>query len=91
MYLCQKNQIRNLSKGEYEILKLLTRLSKNVYNEMMYSLRNYYQINNTFLSYPDLCKMVKSSENYEKNTFASRTTSAEGSHEELEIVFSCFE
>lgn len=66
MYLCQKNQVRKCSKKTYRILRELTHLAKNVYNEMNYTIKMWYDINDTFLDYYDLCYMVKSSDNYAK-------------------------
>jgi len=66
MYLTQKNQVRHLRKEEYDLFRLLTRLAKNVYNEMNYALKNHYEVNGTFLTFYETCKMVKDSENYQK-------------------------
>ena len=42
MYLTVKNQLRNLPVKYFETLRLLCHLSKNLYNEALYSVRQYY-------------------------------------------------
>ncbi len=64
MYLVQKNHIRKRSKEEYQILKYLARLSKNLYNVTLWTLRQYYEKNGTYLNYPQAYHLVKDNENY---------------------------
>lgn len=64
MYLTIKNQLRRLSKNDYEILRLLCRLSKNLYNEALYSVRQYYFSEKKYLRYEDNYHYCKSSDNY---------------------------
>ncbi len=66
MYLCQKNQIRRLSRKQFDTLWYLTRLAKNVYNESNYTFKKWYEINDETLSYGDLCFIAKNSVNYQK-------------------------
>ena len=56
MYLTVKQQLKHLSKEEYLSLKELSHTAKNLYNQAVYNIRQYYfQKNNSLL---------KSSENY---------------------------
>jgi len=64
MYLTQKNHVRGLSKHEYVILRLLTRLSKNIFNVTNYTIRQYYKLNNKFLRYESAYHLVKTNVNY---------------------------
>jgi hypothetical protein len=42
MYTTQKNQIRNLTAKEFEALRMLCRLTKNLYNVGLYTVRQYF-------------------------------------------------
>jgi IS605 OrfB family transposase len=64
MYLTQKNHVRNLTKQEYLILRLLTKLSKNLFNVTNYTIRQYYELNNKFLRYESAYHLVKNNDNY---------------------------
>ncbi len=64
MYLTVKNQLRHLSVHEYETLKKLCRLSKNLYNEALYSVRQYYFTEHKYLRYESNYHICKESENY---------------------------
>lgn len=66
MYLVQKNHVRNLSKSEFENLRLCCRLSKNLYNVTLWTVRKYYEENNKFLKYEQAYHVVKENENYVK-------------------------
>ncbi|MGZ7208716.1 MAG: hypothetical protein ACXVHV_02430, partial [Methanobacterium sp.] len=63
MYLTQKNHIRS-DKRTYKILKNLTKLSKNLYNHTLYTVRQYYDLNNSFLQYESAYHLVKNNVNY---------------------------
>jgi len=63
MYLAQKNHIRT-DKRTYKILKILTHLSKNLYNFTLYTVRQYYFLNGTYLPYEQAYHLVKHNENY---------------------------
>jgi putative transposase len=65
MYLTQKNHVRGCTKQEYTILKLLCRLSKNLYNVTNYTIRQYYETNDNFLRYESAYHLVKMNENYD--------------------------
>lgn len=64
MYLTQKNQIRNLSKGEFAALKQLCRLSKNLYNVGLYTVRQYFFAERKHLQYESAYHYCKANENY---------------------------
>jgi len=64
MYLAQKNHIR-CDKKTYRILRILTRLSKNLYNHTLYTLRQYYFNNGKYLPYEQAYHLVKHNENYQ--------------------------
>lgn len=64
MYATQKNQIRGLSKREYHALRLLCRLSKNLYNVGLYNVRQYYIQERKHLRYESNYHYSKENENY---------------------------
>ena len=64
MYLTVRNQIRNLSAREYKALRTLCRLSKNLYNEALYSIRQFYFAEHQYLRYESNYHFCKDSENY---------------------------
>lgn len=64
MYLTQKNQIRGLSSQEFETLRVLCRLSKNLYNVGLYSIRQYFFQEKKFLRYESNYHYCKTNENY---------------------------
>ncbi len=64
MYLTQKNHIRT-DKKTYQMLKILTKLSKNLYNHTLYTVKQHYDLNNSFLKYESAYHIVKTNENYQ--------------------------
>ena len=64
MYLCIKQQLKNLSKEDYQNLKLLSRTAKNLYNEGLYNVRQYYFAEKEYLNYEKNYHLCKNSENY---------------------------
>ena len=64
MYATVKNQLRDLSAHDYEVLKKLCRLSKNLYNEALYHVRQHYFVERKYLHYESNYHMCKESENY---------------------------
>ena len=64
MYLTVKNQLKHLSVREYQILRTLCRLSKNLYNEALYSVRQYYFAERQYLRYENNYHVCKDSPNY---------------------------
>ena len=66
MYLTLKQQVKHLSKNEFRNLKYLSHIAKNLTNEAIYNIRQYYFQNKKYLSYNENYKMLKNSENYKK-------------------------
>ena len=64
MYLTVKNQLRHLSAREFETLRTLCRLSKNLYNEALCSIRQYFFAEREYLRYESNYHVCKDSQNY---------------------------
>ncbi|MEN9564871.1 MAG: hypothetical protein RLZZ69_67 [Cyanobacteriota bacterium] len=65
MYATQKNQLRQLSKQEFNALLALTRLSKNLFNVALYECRQYFFQERKRLTYESNYYICKSNENYQ--------------------------
>lgn len=63
MYLTIKQQPK-LSKSNYDILLELSRYAKNLFNEAVYSCRQYYFNEGKYLRYEESYHLLKSSDNY---------------------------
>lgn len=61
-----KCKLKNLNATEYEFLRELCRLSKNVYNESIYNIRQHYFSEGSYLRYEANFSQMKFSENYIK-------------------------
>ena len=66
MYLTLKQQVKHLSKKEFRNLKYLCHIAKNLTNQAIYNVRQYYFNEKKYLSYNENYKMLKNSENYKK-------------------------
>ena len=66
MYLTLKQQIKHLSKKEFRDLKYLSHIAKNLTNQAIYNVRQYYFNEKKYLSYNENYKILKNSENYKK-------------------------
>ena len=66
MYLTLKQQVKHLSKKEFRNLKYLSHIAKNLTNEAIYNIRQYYFNKKKYLSYNENYKMLKNRENYKK-------------------------
>ncbi len=64
MYLTMKQQVKQLSKEDYKNLKYLSHIAKNLVNQAIYNLRQYYFIEGKYLSYEKNYALLKTSENY---------------------------
>ena len=64
MYLTVKQQLKHLSKDEYEILRDLTHIAKNLTNEALYNVRQYFFNEGKYLNYMENYKLLKNSCNY---------------------------
>jgi len=65
MYLTQKNPVRELNKSEFLALKELCRLSKNLYNVGLYTVRQYFFQERKHLRYESNYHHCKVNENYQ--------------------------
>ncbi len=63
-YLTQSNQVKGLTKGEYEALCEMCRYAKNWYNVGLYSIHQYFFAEGRFLRYESNYQAVKDNENY---------------------------
>lgn len=61
-----RQNLRGLNKEEYEILREMSRLSKNLYNRHLYEVRQYFFDNSEYLNYYNTYDRIKEDENYEK-------------------------
>ncbi|MBE8951230.1 MAG: hypothetical protein SR3Q1_11680 [Quinella sp. 3Q1] len=65
MHFTVKDKVSNLSFNEYQTLKLLCHLSKNLFNEALYSVRQFYFAEKKYLRYEQNYHVCKDSKNYE--------------------------
>ena len=63
-YLCIKQQLKRLTKEEYLTLRELCHVAKNLYNEGLYSVRQYFFQTEQYLPYSKNYHLLKNSENY---------------------------
>ena len=66
MYLTVKQQTKHLSKEDYKSIKELCHIAKNLTNEAIYNVRQYYFTEDKFLKYEKNYTLLKSSPNYKK-------------------------
>ena len=66
MYLTVKQQVKQMSKGDYRTIKKLSHIAKNLTNEAIYNIRQYYFREKKYLSYKENNRLLKSSPNYKK-------------------------
>ena len=64
MYLTVKQQVKHLSKEDYLIIKELCHTAKNLANEVIYNVRQYYFTEGEFLKYEKNYTLLKNSPNY---------------------------
>ena len=60
-----QQNLRGLSADEYEVLRSLSHLSKNLYNKTLYEVRQHYFDNGEYLNYYDAYDQLKTNWNYE--------------------------
>lgn len=65
MYLTLRNQVRELNKSEFLALRELCRLSKNLYNVGLYTVRQYFFEERKHLRYESNYHQCKVNENYQ--------------------------
>ena len=64
MYLTVKQQVKHLSKEEYLTIRELCHVAKNLTNEAIYNVRQYYFTEREFLKYEKNYTLLKNSLNY---------------------------
>mgnify|MGYP002762687551 CR=1 FL=1 len=64
MYLTVKQQVKHLSKADYRTIKDLCHAAKNLANEAIYNVRQYYFTEGEFLKYEKNYTLLKNSPNY---------------------------
>ena len=64
MYLTLKQQLKHLSKKEFRNLKYLSHIAKNLTNEAIYNIRQYYFNEKKYLNYQKNYSLLKNSPNY---------------------------
>jgi len=60
----QKQQLKKLSQNEYMAIRELCSLSKNMYNVALYNVRQYFFVEQKYLSYESNYQLCKENENY---------------------------
>ena len=64
MYLTMKQQVKQLTKEDYKNLKLLSHIAKNLANEAIYNIRQYYFTEGEYLNYQKNYALLKNGPNY---------------------------
>lgn len=64
MYLTVKQQMKHLTKEEYKSIKELCHIAKNLTNQAIYNVRQYYFTEGEYLNYQKNYALLKTSENY---------------------------
>ena len=64
MYLTVKQKVKHLSKDEYKSIKKLSHIAKNLTNEAIYNIRQYYFNEGLYLNYEKNYTLLKNSDNY---------------------------
>ena len=64
MYLTVKQQVKHLSKEDYKSIRELCHIAKNLANQAIYNVRQYYFTEGEFLKYEKNYAFLKSSDNY---------------------------
>ena len=64
MYLTVKQQVKHLSKEDYKSIKELCHIAKNLANQAIYNVRQYYFAEAEYLNYEKNYALLKTSDNY---------------------------
>ena len=64
MYFTVKQQVKHLSKEDYKNIKKVCHIAKNLANEAIYNVRQYYFQENAYLNYERNYALLKNSTNY---------------------------
>ena len=63
---CWKQNLKHLTAMQYQMLVEMCHLSKNVYNESLYNIRQHYFSEGSYLRYEANYLLMKTSENYKR-------------------------
>ncbi len=66
MYLTVKQQVKQLSKEDYRNIKRLSHIAKNLANEAIYNVRQYFFQEGKYLNYQKNYALLKESPNYKE-------------------------
>ena len=66
MYLTTKQQVKQLTKEAYTDLRILSHTAKNLANEAIYNVRQYYFREGEYLNYEKNYALLKDSPNYKE-------------------------
>lgn len=61
-----KQNLKHLTSNQYQMLREMCHLSKNVYNESLYNIRQHYFSEGSYLRYEANYPLMKTSENYKR-------------------------
>lgn len=61
-----KQNLKHLTSNQYMLIREMCRLSKNVYNESLYNIRQHYFSERSYLRYESNYPLMKVSENYRR-------------------------
>lgn len=61
-----KQNLKHLTSRQYQMLREMCHLSKNVYNESLYNIRQHYFSEGSYLRYEANYPLIKTSENYKR-------------------------
>ena len=64
MYLTIKQQVKHLAKEDYKTLRDLCHIAKNLANQAIYNVRQYYFTEGEYLNYEKNYSLLKNSDNY---------------------------
>ena len=64
MHMTVKQQVKHLSKEDYLTIRELCHIAKNLANEAIYNIRQYYFNEGKYLKYEKNYTLLKNSENY---------------------------
>ena len=59
-----KQNLKHLTAGQYHTLRTMCKLSKNIYNQSIYNIRQHYFAEGTYLRYEANYPFMKNEENY---------------------------
>ena len=86
MYLTIKQQVKHLTKEEYNILRELCRTAKNLTNQAIYNVRQHYLQEKQYLRYESNYHELKNSDNYK----LLNSNMAQQTLKDVDIMFKSF-